>query len=178
MRRLLKAKPTWIFLSIVATLTIMGLLVDNVAASTGGLSLVTPSKKAQLVNGKAIPPEGAPPRVVRVIRAANRIRNEPYVYGGGHGSFESSGYDCSGSVSYALRGGRFVRTPLTSGSFMGWGRSGKGRWITVYANSGHAYMVVAGLRFDTSQTAGDGPGWSKRMVSSSGFAKRNPGKGY
>ena len=100
-----------------------------------------------------------------MIDAANHIaKHKPYCYGGGHGSWQvDSGYDCSGSVSYALHGGRLLRRPLDSSGFMRWGHGGKGKWITVYANPGHAFMVVAGLRFDTSMTAGNGPGWSKHM---------------
>ncbi len=147
--------------------------------STGGLGLGTGKcfkfKKARLVNGKAIAPASAPPRVKAVIAAANRIRNKPYRYGGGHARFEDSGYDCSGAVSYALRGGRFLSSPLPSSGFYGWGKSGVGKWITVYTNPGHAYMVVAGLRFDTSMTPGNGPGWSASLRSTSGsFQARSP----
>lgn len=124
-----------------------------------------PGKKAKLVNGKAIPPKSAPARVVRVIEAANRIRNKPYVYGGGHGSWQSRGYDCSGAVSYALHGGRLLSAPLDSSGLAKWGSRGTGRWITVYGAPSHAYMVVAGLRFDTAMTAGDGPSWSKSLRS-------------
>jgi hypothetical protein len=149
------------------------------ATSSGGLN---PSKgkckrfaKARLVNGKAIAPASAPLRVKRVINWANRIRNKPYIYGGGHGSFNSPGYDCSGAVSYALRGGRFVSSPMASTGYMSWGKRGRGKWITVYSNPGHAYMVVAGLRFDTSMTPGNGPGWSRSMRSTSGsFSVRHP----
>lgn len=110
-----------------------------------------------------------------MIAAANRIRNKPYRYGGGHGSFEDTGYDCSGSVSYALRGGRFLSSPMPSSGFFNWGKSGPGKWITIYTNAGHMYMVVAGLRFDTSMTPGDGPGWSTSMRSTSGtFQARSP----
>lgn len=132
-------------------------------------------KKAKLVRGRAIAPASAPRRVKRVIRYANRIRNRPYVYGGGHGSFRSRGYDCSGAVSYALRGGKFVSRPMASGGYMRWAKRGKGKWITVYSNPSHAYMIVAGLRFDTSMTPGNGPGWSKSKRSTSGrFSKRHP----
>jgi cell wall-associated NlpC family hydrolase len=114
--------------------------------------------------------------VKKVIAWANRIRNKPYRYGGGHGTFIDSGYDCSGSVSFALRGGRFVSSPMASTGYMSWGKRGKGRWITVYSNPGHAYMVVAGLRFDTSMTPGNGPGWSKSLRSTPGrFVARSPG---
>ncbi|UJA21333.1 hypothetical protein HJD18_14660 [Thermoleophilia bacterium SCSIO 60948] len=120
---------------------------------------------AKLKNGKAIPPESAPARVKRAIRAANDIRNKPYRMGGGHGKWKDSGYDCSGAVSYALGkpGARLVKSPMPSGSYMNWKKRGKGKWITVYANEGHMYAVIAGLRWDTSQTKGDGPGWSRNL---------------
>jgi len=149
--------------------------------SSGGLTMSSnencaPVKKARLVNGKAIAPATAPARVKRVIAYANKIRKTPYVYGGGHGSFKSRGYDCSGSASYALRGGRFVSTPMASGSYMKWKKPGKGKWITVYSNPGHMYIVVAGLRFDTANTGSDGPRWSESLQSTSGrFSARHPG---
>ena len=132
--------------------------------------------KATLVNGKAIPPSDAPQRVVDVIAAANHIRRKPYKWGGGHGSWNDSGYDCSGSVSYALHGGRFLRHPLASGGLMHWRQPRKGSWITVFANPGHAFMVVAGLRFDTSMVRGSGPGWSKDIHAENwrDFRKRHP----
>jgi cell wall-associated NlpC family hydrolase len=116
--------------------------------------------KARLVGTRAIAPMNAPPAVKRVIAAANHIRTLPYIWGGGHGRWQDAGYDCSGAVSYALHGGRLLTTPLTSGSFETWGEPGPGRWITIYANAQHAYMVVAGLRFDTAgDTSGSGPRW-------------------
>ncbi len=133
--------------------------------------------KARLVHGKAIAPSNAPARVVGVIDAANRIaKGRDYCYGGGHASFKASCYDCSGSVSYALHGGRFLRRPMASGDLMHWGRGHRGKWITVFANSGHAYMTVAGLRFDTSMTRGIGPGWSRHMRSGAGYRKRHKGR--
>jgi hypothetical protein len=130
--------------------------------------------KARLVHGKAIAPSNAPRRVVRVIAAANRIaKGKDYCYGGGHARFKSSCYDCSGAVSYALHGGRLIGRPKDSSQLMHWGKGHRGRWITVFANPGHAYMKVAGLRFDTSMTRGAGPGWSKHMRSSSGYRKRH-----
>jgi cell wall-associated NlpC family hydrolase len=149
------------------------------ATSSGGLNLSKGKckrfAKARLVNGKAIAPASAPLRVKRVINWANRIRNKPYIYGGGHSSFNSRGYDCSGAVSYALRGGGFVSSPMASTGYMNWRNRGRGKWITVYSNPGHAYMVVAGLRFDTSMTPGDGPGWSRSMRSTPGsFSARHP----
>jgi cell wall-associated NlpC family hydrolase len=121
---------------------------------------VTQAGKAALVGGRAIAPLNAPAMVKRVIAAANHIRATPYVWGGGHGSFTSTGYDCSGAVSYALHGGRLLSTPLTSGSLETFGEAGPGRWITIYANAEHTYMVVAGLRFDTAgDESGTGPRW-------------------
>ena len=125
----------------------------------------------------AIAPDDAPQEVKDAIAAANEITGKPYRYGGGHGDFEDSGYDCSGSVSYALHGGGFLRRPLDSSGFMRWGSAGKGEWITVYANSGHAYTVIAGLRFDTSSSGsggGSGPRWRTRARSSSGYVARHP----
>lgn len=150
-------------------------------ASSGGLSTSSnkckPFRKARLVRGKAIAPATAPARVKRVINWANRIRHKPYIWGGGHGSFRSRGYDCSGSVSFALRGGRFIRRPMPSTGYMNWKRRGKGKWISVYSNPGHMYMVVAGLRFDTSMTPGSGPGWSRNLRSTPGrFRVRHPGR--
>src|SRR3954470_3752100 len=125
----------------------------NASAATGGISpddaRYQPAKKAKIVNGVAYAPRGAPKQVVNAIAAANRIIRMPYRYGGGHRSFNDSGYDCSGSVSYLLHGGGLLRSPLDSGSFMHWGLAGRGRWITVYANGGHAYAYIAGLRLDT-----------------------------
>ncbi len=134
-----------------------------------------PAGKAKLRDGKAVAPSNAPSRVKQVIAAANDIaKGKGYCMGGGHGSWNDNCYDCSGAVSYALHGGDFVNSPMPSGSYTGWGKKGKGKWITVYANGGHMYAVIAGLRFDTSMTAGDGPGWSKEMRSSSGFSVRHP----
>ena len=132
---------------------------------------------ARIVDGRAIAPTGAPRKVVRAIEAANRIvKGHPYCYGGGHGRWESSCYDCSGSISYALgsKGARLIDAPMPSGSFTNWGRRGKGRWITVYANGGHIYAIIAGLRLDTSMTAGDGPGWSRKQLPRPNFRVRHP----
>ena len=111
-----------------------------------------PHGKAKLLpNGLAIPPDDAPPAVVAAIDAANKIATLPYIYGGGHNAtFSGRGYDCSGSVSYALHGGGLLDAPLDSTSFEHWGDKGPGSWITIYANGGHAWMTIAGLRFDTS----------------------------
>jgi cell wall-associated NlpC family hydrolase len=128
-----------------------------------------------LPDGRAVPPAGAPPAVVAAIEAANAISDTPYLWGGGHGSFESSGYDCSGAVSYALHAGGFLSSPLDSTGLAFWGEEGAGSWITVYAYSGHAYAVIAGLRWDTS--GGAGPRWHADMRSSAGFVARHP-SGY
>ena len=112
-------------------------------------------------DGLATAPASAPPVVQAVIAAGNRIATKPYIYGGGHGKWEDDGYDCSGSVSYALHGAGLLETSMASGGFMKWGDPGPGQWITVYANSGHMYMTVAGLRFDTSGARGAGTRWQK-----------------
>jgi hypothetical protein len=116
-------------------------------------------------DGRAVPPPGAPPAVREVIEAANRISNRPYVWGGGHLSWRSRGYDCSGAVGYALHGAGMLGYTMVSGQLAHWGEGGVGRWITVYANAEHVYMVVAGLRFDTRDglTARTGPRWHSDM---------------
>ena len=135
----------------------------------------TGSRLSALVGGRAMAPLGAPPVVKQVIAAANRIRNTPYIWGGGHRSWTSRGYDCSGAVSYALHGGGLLNSPLVSGSFMGWGAPGPGRWITIYANGGHVYAVIAGLRWDTSGNArGTGPRWHQTPAYPKGFTVRHP----
>jgi cell wall-associated NlpC family hydrolase len=123
--------------------------------------------------GTVQPPPGAPQAVALVIAAANAIAGLPYVYGGGHGSFQANAYDCSGSVSYALAAAGLVNSPMASGPFMSWGDPGPGQWITVYANAGHAFMVVAGWRFDTG-ALGAGTRWSHSMRPTGGFVARHP----
>ena len=125
----------------------------------------------------AIPPDNAPQPVKDAIAAANRITDKPYRYGGGHGRWEDSGYDCSGAVSYALHGGDLLDQPLDSSGLARWGAAGPGEWITVYAHSGHAYVVIAGLRFDTSSggsNRGEGPRWRETSRSSDGYTARHP----
>jgi hypothetical protein len=171
-----KVKAT---LALVAVAALATLPVGLAQAGTGGTGSGSSGSqaragKARLVHGKAIAPSDAPWRVVRVIDAANRIaKGHDYCYGGGHASFRSSCYDCSGSVSYALHGGRLLRRPMDSTGLARWGRGSHGKWITVFANAGHAYMKVAGLRFDTSMTRGEGPGWSRQMRSGRGYTKRH-----
>jgi cell wall-associated NlpC family hydrolase len=123
--------------------------------------------------GAAQAPAGAPAAVGLVIAAGNAIAGLPYLYGGGHAGFKDTAYDCSGSVSYALAAAGLVNSPMASGPFMSWGEAGPGRWITVYANYGHAYMVVAGWRFDTSNLRG-GTRWSRDMRNNAGFVARHP----
>jgi cell wall-associated NlpC family hydrolase len=155
------------------------------AQSGGGLSSkaaesqmppkVVPGATAKLTaNGKAIPPASAPPQVKAVIAAGNRISHKPYKWGGGHARLNDSGYDCSGSVSYALRGGKLMSYSLPSGPFMSWGERGRGQWITIRTNPGHIYMVVAGLRFDTSARSTTGSRWTTAKRSARGFVARHP----
>jgi cell wall-associated NlpC family hydrolase len=132
----------------------------------GGLAINT--------GGMVQPPPGAPAAVAQVIAAGNAIATLPYVWGGGHGSFHASGYDCSGSVSYALAAAGLLSSPLDSTGFESWGEPGPGTWITVYANAGHAFMVVAGWRFDTVALAEGGTRWSRTMTSTAGFVARHP----
>ncbi|HEX4805434.1 MAG TPA: peptidoglycan-binding protein [Conexibacter sp.] len=123
-------------------------------------------------DGTAVAPSDAPQVVKEVIAAGNRIATKPYVWGGGHASWNASGYDCSGSVSYALHGAGLLSSPLVSGDFGSWGSSGRGRWITIFSNGGHVFMTVAGVRFDTS---GANPSrWQTDMRSSSGYAISHP----
>jgi septal ring factor EnvC (AmiA/AmiB activator) len=135
---------------------------------------LNPGQEAQLITeSEASAPASAPQAVKDVVSAANAIATTPYIWGGGHGSFESSGYDCSGAVSYALHGGSLLESPLDSTGLSTWGEPGPGRWITVYANAGHAWMVVAGISFDTS--GGAGPRWHDPWASSpEGFVARHP----
>jgi peptidoglycan hydrolase-like protein with peptidoglycan-binding domain len=125
-------------------------------------------------DGQAIAPAGAPPAVVRFIAAANAIATKPYRYGGGHGRWEDSGYDCSGSVSYALHGAGLVIAPMASGGYMSWGEAGPGRWVTLYSNPGHMYAVVAGLRFDTSGRTATGSRWQTTTRAAGNYTVRHP----
>lgn len=130
---------------------------------------------ATYVSGIALAPPDAPERVGAAINAANTIVGRPYIWGGGHGSWYASGYDCSGAVSFALAGGGFLSSPLTSGQLASWGAPGPGRWITVYASSSHVYAVIAGLRWDTVGDArGSGPRWHVAGAVPDGFVARHP----
>jgi cell wall-associated NlpC family hydrolase len=139
--------------------TAPGVRVGGIAVNTGGM---------------VQPPAGAPAAVGQVMAAGNAIATLPYIWGGGHGSFQASGYDCSGSVSYALAAAGLLSSPLDSTGFESWGLPGPGRWITVYANAGHAFMVVAGWRFDTVALSSGGTRWSQSMTDTSGFVARHP----
>lgn len=162
--------------------------VASAQAANGGVSPTDPqfrpAGKAKLIDGIAIPPADAPPEVVAAIDAANEIVTKPYRYGGGHRrGFHDSAYDCSGAVSYALHGAGLLDSPLDSRAFMHWGERGRGKWITVYTSRGHAFVVIAGLRFDTGyRTAtarrlgakpGSGPRWDVRRPTR-GFRARHP----
>jgi hypothetical protein len=167
------------------------------AQSTGGAEYVAPPPEnmvvagaaAQLLpDGSAAAPADAPPQVQQAIWAANKLQDKPYKYGGGHAKIEDTGYDCSGTVSYALIAAGLLTSPLPSGPFMRWGERGRGQWMTVYAHGGHAYMVIAGLRLDTSAYASRtarnrkvarsaferGPRWRPTMRPSRGFRARHP----
>jgi cell wall-associated NlpC family hydrolase len=171
-------------LAVFATALVAALPGARAWAAPGGIAAVSstpapeptaPPGRALLVGDRAVAPVDAPPVVKRVIAAANRIRTKPYVWGGGHGRWWDRGYDCSGAVSFALRGGELLASPLSSGPMMRWGAPGNGRWITVFTNPGHAYAVIAGLRWDTSgNTRGTGPRWHADMADSRGFTARHP----
>ena len=124
--------------------------------------------------GRAQPPPGAPPAVGLVMAAANAIAGLPYLYGGGHGGFKDTAYDCSGSISYALAAAGLVTSPMASPGFMTWGEPGPGKWITIYTNPGHMFMVVGGWRFDTTALRGGGTRWSRTMRPTGGFVARHP----
>jgi peptidoglycan hydrolase-like protein with peptidoglycan-binding domain len=143
---------------------------DDVPSET-----TTPGAKARMASDglHAVAPADAPQEIKDAIAAANKIVGKPYKYGGGHAQVEDSGYDCSGTVSYALRGAGLLKTPMSSGEFGGWGVSGKGSWLSVYYNSGHAYALIAGLRLDTSGSGGKGPRWHTDLRSGSGYNVRH-----
>jgi hypothetical protein len=148
---------------------------EGCTPAAAGVPRTSATCGATLVDGRAIAPPGAPPIVKEVIAAANQINGRPYVWGGGHISFETRGYDCSGAVSYALRGGDLLSTTMVSGQLAYWGAPGVGRWITVYANSQHVYMEVAGLRYDTRDAPRGvtGPRWHTVRVDARKFKARH-----
>ena len=149
-------------------LTADGIVGPATWAALGHASITTVLKRARSRS------RGLPLRVRRIIAAGNRIASKPYKYGGGHGTWSDSGYDCSGSVSYALHGAGYLSSALTSGGFMSWGSPGRGRWVTIYAAPGHVYMVVNGRRFDTSGRYENGTRWQPSDRSSAGYVVRHP----
>jgi len=163
-----------------ADIDLLRSLVDGDAADASGAvnptpAPTTPGAKATVgPDGLAVAPADAPDQVKQIIAAGNEIAKTPYHYGGGHGKWQDSGYDCSGSVSYALHGAGLLDSALTSGDFAGWGDKGPGQWVTIYANSGHVFMVVAGLRFDTSGRAAAGTRWQADMRPASGYTVVHP----
>ena len=141
----------------------------------GDTPVAAPGEEATIgPDGLAIAPASAPEQVKAIVAAANEIHDMPYKYGGGHGRWKDSGYDCSGSMSYAFHGAGMLDEALDSTGFESWGDAGKGQWVTTYANSGHSFMVVAGLRFDTSGRAGAGSRWQTDMRSRKGYTVRHP----
>lgn len=177
-------------LALSLTLLILAVCAGSSLAATGGAATeggatyqptpaTTPGLRAKIsADGRtAIAPVGAPLEVQKAIWAANKITKKRYYYGGGHGSFKKidrRGYDCSGTISYALGNAGLQETTLNSTGYFGWGVAGQGDWITVYTNSGHAYVVIAGLRLDTSGPGERGPRWRKQSRSSKGFRSRHP----
>ena len=158
---------------VVGASTVTALRSMGDSAGNSGAPVAAPTGHATVrSDGTAVAPSDAPQVIKDVIAAGNRIATKPYVWGGGHASWNASGYDCSGSVSYALHGAGLLSSPLVSGDFGSWGSSGHGRWITIYSNAGHVFMTVAGIRFDTS---GANPSrWQTDMRSSAGYAISHP----
>jgi hypothetical protein len=149
------------------------------AASAGARRQQSPgrtdiTRATALPNGVALPPLEAPEEVKQIIEAGNIIARSPYVWGGGHGKWIDKGYDCSGSVSFALAAAGLLDGPLASGPLMSWGEAGRGKWVTIWSSHGHVFMEVAGIRFDTSGQRVDGSRWQNTMRSTSGFVARHP----
>jgi hypothetical protein len=168
-------------LALALLMLLAALAPSALAASTGGVAAdVRPTDAPGAVAtvdqfGVAHAPAGAPRAVKAAIAAGNRIQGKPYVWGGGHAKWEARGYDCSGTVSYVLHAGGLLSSPLVSGAFASsFGLRGRGRWITVYANGGHAFAFIAGLRLDTSGTGGKGPRWRVDPRGTQGFVARHP----
>jgi len=162
-------------------------------AGTGGAGISAPAEApstpshptvpgdvARIIKGVAYAPSFAPQVVKEAIWAGNQIRTKPYIYGGGHGTWKDAGYDCSGSVSYVLHAAGLLRISMDSSEFEGWGQKGLGQWITVYTNPAHAFVEIAGIRFDTSAEddpkppPGSGPRWRPVMDRTRGFQARHP----
>jgi hypothetical protein len=154
---------------------VCGLLAAALAAA-GPAAAATPHARI-LPNGQAVAPPSAPPAVTEMIEAGNRIRHRPYRWGGGHRSWVSKGYDCSGSVSYVMHAAGLLESPLDSTGFMHWGGGGAGSWVRIYANQEHVFAVIAGLRWDTSAVGesfnqGSGPRWRQTQRDATGYAAK------
>ncbi len=147
---------------------------DDPAAGDPTAPLVPGNRAKITAKGIAIAPENAPRKVQQIIAAGNKIAFKPYLWGGGHGKWEDSGYDCSGLASYALRGAGLMKSPEASYGFFDFGKAGKGKWVTIYTNAGHMYMTVAGIRLDSSGRGNNGSRWQSDMRSSNGFKIRHP----
>lgn len=183
----LKAATSQLSLAVLLALSILALIAvpagaaTSTAADTGSVGFqetpaTNPGLRASIASDgrTAIAPAGAPLQVQQAIWAANKITNKPYLYGGGHRRWRDRGYDCSGTISFALHGGDLLDSPLDSSSFMKWGEAGPGGWITIYTNRGHAYAVIAGLRLDTSGPGERGPRWRGEERSPKSFKVRHP----
>ena len=146
--------------------------VQGKSKASGGSNAV--SHAVALGNGVALPPLEAPEAVKQIIEAGNGIARTPYLWGGGHGKWQDTGYDCSGSVSFVLAAAGYLSSPLASGPLMSWGEPGKGKWVTIYANAGHVFLEVAGVRFDTGAQRVTGSRWANDGRSTAGFVARHP----
>jgi cell wall-associated NlpC family hydrolase len=159
----------------VVTRSDAGLLRTRASSTQEEAPTPAPTGQATLTeDGLALAPADAPEQVKAIIEAGNEIAARPYRHGGGHGRWSDTGYDCSGSISYALHAAGLLHRPLDSREFMRWGERGRGTWVTIRANPGHAYMIVAGLRFDTSARKRTGTRWSEEMRSARGYTGRHP----
>jgi hypothetical protein len=182
-RKLISILPARGRIVALAALAAAPLLTADAGAQTGGFSSEPPAvelpEATAAMNADrrtALAPAGAPEQVVKAVAAANRLTRKPYKWGGGHGRWRDSGYDCSGSVSYVLHAAGLLRRSRASTGLMSYGYSGAGAWITMYANGGHAYMVIAGLRFDTSGRGEKGPRWRLEPRSARRFVARHPAR--
>lgn len=182
---MVRARPLMTTMLVLAALLAPAASASATARGTGGATYgqdftgpTVPGSVAKIVNGIAYAPADAPEVVQQVIWEGNKIVGMPYRYGGGHQDFEDDGYDCSGTISYALHGGDLLSRPRDSSSFARYGAAGAGDWITIFTNPGHAYMTVAGIRLDTSAAddpkGGKGPRWRPLRDSDRGYKKRHP----
>ncbi|HEY1515130.1 MAG TPA: hypothetical protein VGF91_01845 [Solirubrobacteraceae bacterium] len=161
------------------------------SASSGGVGIgatpalpfahpTVPGTTAKIIHGLAYAPADAPQQVQQAIWAGDRIRLKPYRVGGGHGVWNDTAYDCSGTVSYVLHAAHMLRVSEDSGEFMSWGRHGAGAWMTIYTNPGHAFIEIAGIRLDTSAEGdphpapGSGPRWRPLLTDTGGYVARHP----